>query len=172
MEESQLISTYRECVTPLYSYISRRCGADRGLAEDVTQEAWLRAVESWKKKGLPENPLAWLKTVARNLLLNYLRRAPPISLEKLPHDWERRFLGNGANREPTDHTAALIWGLSHLRPSQARLIEAFHIEGRKTAELAADLGITERAVEGRLRRARLKLKKKLEPVVGSGGELS
>ena len=172
MEESQLITVYRECVTPLYTYISRRCGADRGLAEDVTQESWLRAVESWKKKGLPEHPLAWLKVVARNLLLNYFRRAPVISIESLPPDWEGRFLGNGGKGESTDHSAALSWGLARIRPAQASLIEAFHLDGKKIGEIASDLGVSERAVEGRLRRARLKLKKKLEPVVGSEGGLS
>jgi len=169
MEETRLISTYRECVTPLYSYISRRCGGDRVLAEDVTQEAWLRAVESWKKKGFPDNPLAWLKTVARNLLLNYLRKTPHISLDSLPPDWERRFLENGDGRDDVECVATVCWGLARLRRKQSSLIEAFHLDGKSVGEIAADLGVSERAVEGRLRRARLKLKAKLEPVVGSGG---
>ena len=32
--------------------------------EDTVQEAFLRAVSNWQEKGLPEVPLAWLKTVA------------------------------------------------------------------------------------------------------------
>ena len=67
MEEAILVRPYDECVHALYEYASRRCGGDRGLAEDVTQEVWLRAVSTWKKDGLPDNPLAWLRTVARNL---------------------------------------------------------------------------------------------------------
>jgi RNA polymerase sigma-70 factor (ECF subfamily) len=172
MEESQLIDVYRECVVPLYFFVSRRCGTDRGLAEDVTQEAWLRAVESWKKKGLPQHPLAWLKVVARNLLLNYFRRASVISIESLPPDWEGALLGNGGSEEPSDHSAALSWGLARLKPAQARLIEAFHLDGKRIGDIASELGMSERAVEGRLRRARLKLKKTLEPMVGSAGGVS
>jgi RNA polymerase sigma-70 factor (ECF subfamily) len=169
MEEDTFVSTYRECVYPLYAYVSRRCGSDRGLAEDVTQEAWLRAARSWRKSGLPNNPLAWLKTVARNLLINYFRRAPHISLAALPKDWEQKVLGNGADSHGLDHSAAVSWGLARLRPGQAHLLEAYHLDGRRVAEIAAELGLSERAVEGRLRRARIKLRKKLEPLVGAGG---
>ncbi len=172
MEETTLVSTYQEFVRPLYAYVSQRCGADQSLAEDVTQEAWLRAVVAWKKSGLPDTPLAWLKTVAKNLLINYYRRTPMISLDALPHDWEERFLGNGTAKESSGHAAAVVWGLARLRPAQAHLIESFHLDGRKMSEIATDLGVSERAVEGRLRRARLKLRKKLEPLVGSEGGLS
>lgn len=169
MEDAELVSTYQKHVRPLYRYVSLRCGGDRSLAEDVTQEAWLRAVVAWKRSGLPDNPLAWLKTVARNLLINYYRRGPPISIERLPEGWEGRFSGDGRDAVSEDHSAAVAWGLARLRPGQARLIEAYHIEGLKVSEIASDLGLSERAVEGRLRRARIKLRKKLEPFVGSGG---
>jgi RNA polymerase sigma-70 factor (ECF subfamily) len=172
MEETTLIRTYQESVHPLYEYVSRRCGGDRSLAEDVVQEAWLRAVVAWEKAGFPETPLAWLKTVARNLLINYYRRAPLISLEALPPEWEGRFLGNGAHGDTPDHAATVSWGLARLRPGQARIIEAFHFDGMKVSEIAFEFGLSERAVEGRLRRARLKLRKKLEPVVGTRGGLS
>lgn len=36
---------YRQTIRPLYAYVSRRCGGDRALAEDVVQETWLRAVD-------------------------------------------------------------------------------------------------------------------------------
>lgn len=169
MEEATLISTYRECVEPLYAYVSRRCGGDRSLAEDVTQETWLRAVGDWKKSGLPDHPLAWLRTVARNLLINYYRRAPSISIEALPPDWEKSYLTNGVGWESIDHASAVNWGLARLRPAQSRLLEAFHLEGLKVSEIASQLGVSERAVEGRLRRARAKLRKKLEPLVRPGG---
>lgn len=169
MEADTVVQTYRDLVRPLYEYVSRRCGGDRALAEDVTQEAWLRAVDAWKCDGLPDSPLAWLKTVARNLLSNYYRRVPLLSLESLPESLEPRSLGKGVGWDRQDHAEALSWGLARLRPRQARLIEAFHLEGHTVAELASDMGLSERAVEGRLRRARAALRKKLEKVVGPGG---
>lgn len=44
------------------------------LAEDVTQEALLRALETWKLRGAPDNPGAWLMAAARNRALDVLRR--------------------------------------------------------------------------------------------------
>lgn len=44
------------------------------LAEDVVQEALLRALQTWSYRGVPDNPAAWLTQVAKNLALNSLQR--------------------------------------------------------------------------------------------------
>ncbi|HEX7241714.1 MAG TPA: sigma-70 family RNA polymerase sigma factor [Longimicrobiaceae bacterium] len=44
------------------------------LAEDVVQEALLRALREWPFRGVPDNPRAWLARVARNRALDLLRR--------------------------------------------------------------------------------------------------
>jgi RNA polymerase sigma factor (sigma-70 family) len=44
------------------------------LAEDVVQEALLRALRTWSFRGIPENPAAWLTQVAKNLALTALQR--------------------------------------------------------------------------------------------------
>src|SRR5215467_13380052 len=44
------------------------------LAEDVVQEAFCRAMEVWKFRGVPENPSAWLMATAKNCALDVLRR--------------------------------------------------------------------------------------------------
>src|SRR5262244_807980 len=44
------------------------------LAEDVVQEAFCRALEIWKFRGVPENPAAWLMATAKNGALDALRR--------------------------------------------------------------------------------------------------
>jgi RNA polymerase sigma factor (sigma-70 family) len=44
------------------------------LAEDVVQEAFCRALEVWKVRGIPENPAAWLMTTAKNRALDVIRR--------------------------------------------------------------------------------------------------
>lgn len=170
MDETTLIQTYRDSVHALYRFVSLRCGGDRTLAEDVTQETWLRAVRAWRDQGLPDSPIAWLKTVARNLLLNHFRGVRTISLEALPLDWVGQIAEDGNRWTDPDHAALLTWGLARLRPTQSRLLEAFHIEGRSVREIAQDEGLSERAVEGRLRRARQKLRRQLEPVVQSQEE--
>src|SRR3974390_1463399 len=44
------------------------------LAEDVVQDAFCRALEVWKLRGMPENPSAWLMATAKNRALDVLRR--------------------------------------------------------------------------------------------------
>jgi RNA polymerase sigma-70 factor (ECF subfamily) len=48
--------------------------ANLALAEDVVQDAFCRALQVWKVRGLPENPSAWLMTTAKNRALDVLRR--------------------------------------------------------------------------------------------------
>jgi RNA polymerase sigma factor (sigma-70 family) len=44
------------------------------MAEDVVQDAFCRALEVWKFRGVPDNPSAWLMATAKNRALDILRR--------------------------------------------------------------------------------------------------
>lgn len=44
------------------------------IAEDIASDTFLLASETWGIKGLPENPAAWLYTVAKNKAKDYLKR--------------------------------------------------------------------------------------------------
>lgn len=44
------------------------------IAEDITTDTFLLASEAWGLKGIPENPTAWLYTVAKNKTKDYLKR--------------------------------------------------------------------------------------------------
>jgi predicted RNA polymerase sigma factor len=44
------------------------------LAEDVVQDAFCRALEVWKFRGVPENPSAWLMATAKHRAIDVLRR--------------------------------------------------------------------------------------------------
>lgn len=44
------------------------------IAEDIASDTFLAAAETWGVKGLPENPAAWLYTVAKNKTKNHLKR--------------------------------------------------------------------------------------------------
>lgn len=43
-------------------------------AEDIASDTFLTATELWGLKGVPENPAAWLYTVAKNKTKNHLKR--------------------------------------------------------------------------------------------------
>src|SRR4051812_13707101 len=59
----------------LVAMITAHLGVERlQLAEDVVQEALVRALQTWPYRGVPENPAAWLMQTAKNLALDTLRR--------------------------------------------------------------------------------------------------
>src|ERR1700751_3974953 len=76
MQQAELIphlfrSEYRKIVSVLCNLF----GIDNiETAEDIVSDTFLLASELWGLKGLPENPAAWLYTVAKNKTKDYLKR--------------------------------------------------------------------------------------------------
>ena len=52
-----------------------RMTRDLELAEDLAQDALVSALEQWPKTGVPENPTAWLMTIAKRRGIDHFRRA-------------------------------------------------------------------------------------------------
>ena len=44
------------------------------MAEDVVQDALVSALETWKYRGMPDNPRAWLYRVAKNKAIDVIRK--------------------------------------------------------------------------------------------------
>src|ERR1044071_3359961 len=66
---------FRHEAGKLVSVLTGIFGFDRlQLAEDVVQEALVRALETWPYYGIPKNPAAWLTQTAKNLALDVVRR--------------------------------------------------------------------------------------------------
>ena len=170
--ESRIREIYAETIDALYGYASRKCGGDRQMAEDVTQEAWLRAVREWRKSGLPRVPLAWLIAVARNLILNQLRQRGRAPVSQVPPEELLSAIDGDRMSDSAEVASMVSRALAKLPGAQARLLEAFHFERAKVSELARTLGMSERAVEGRLRRARERLRREIEAVLKAEGGLA
>ncbi len=158
--EDNIRHLYRETIDDLYGLVSRRCDGDRALAEDITQEAWLRAVRAWYQDGLPDKPLAWLTTVAARLLSNHFRRPAELSLDA--SGGEPVSPDDEAVADRTARRSLVERALARLPGAQARLLEAFHFDRAPVGRIADSMGLSSRAVEGRLRRARQNLRKQIE----------
>jgi RNA polymerase sigma-70 factor, ECF subfamily len=152
--EDDIRTTYRATVDELFDFVFRRCRGDRELAEDITQETWLRAVDDWEKNGLPDRPAAWLARVAGRLLSNHRRHE---AVEQIT-DNDPDTIVNDDGAERRDQRSMVQRALEKLPAAQARLLETFHFERHPVAEIAASTGLSQRAVEGRLRRARQRLR--------------
>ncbi len=76
MEQTELIPhLFRTEYRKIVAVLSRLFGIEYiETAEDIVSDTFLRATELWGLKGLPENPTAWLYTVAKNKTKDYLKR--------------------------------------------------------------------------------------------------
>ena len=75
MNQQELIPhLFRTEFSKISSVLSRLFGVEYiGVAEDITSEVFLLALETWPYRGAPENPAGWLMQVARNRALDRLR---------------------------------------------------------------------------------------------------
>lgn len=76
MEQQELIPhLFRTEFTKITAVLCKLFGIEHiEIAEDIASETFLSALETWPFKGVPENPTAWLYTVAKNKAKNYLQR--------------------------------------------------------------------------------------------------
>jgi RNA polymerase sigma factor (sigma-70 family) len=76
MEEKELLPhLFRTEYRKIVSVLSHLFGIEHiEVAEDIVSDTFLSATELWSLKGIPENPTAWLYTVAKNKTKNYLKR--------------------------------------------------------------------------------------------------
>lgn len=76
MEQQELLPhLFRAEFTKITSVLGKFLGIEHiEIAEDIASETFLAAYETWTYKGIPENPTAWLYTVAKNKAKNHLAR--------------------------------------------------------------------------------------------------
>lgn len=76
MQEKELIPyLYRTEFRKITAVLCRSLGIEHiSVAEDLVGDTFLLAAETWGLKGLPQNPVAWLYTVAKNKAKDLLKR--------------------------------------------------------------------------------------------------
>jgi RNA polymerase sigma-70 factor (ECF subfamily) len=125
------------------------------LAEDVVQEALVKALELWPHRGVPGNPSAWLIQVARNRALDALRRES--SLAAKSGELVRLAQGTGAAAgEAMDDQLAMIFLCCHPDvPREGRVALTLKtVCGFSTGEIARAFLIQEATAAQRIVRAK------------------
>ena len=76
MDDNDIIPhLFKTEYSKMVSVLTRSFGLDHiETAEDIVSETFLSALDIWTYKGKPENPTAWLYSVAKNKLKNQLVR--------------------------------------------------------------------------------------------------
>jgi RNA polymerase sigma-70 factor (ECF subfamily) len=72
-QRRQLVALYDAAVADVYGYLVSRCGSVQ-VAEDLTAETFLAAVDAVRRGSVPDLQVAWLIGVARHKLVDHWRR--------------------------------------------------------------------------------------------------
>ncbi|MEO1330160.1 MAG: RNA polymerase sigma factor [Pseudomonadota bacterium] len=149
--------------TPRALALAFRMLRDQAEAEDVAQEAMLRAwriAPDWRPGGAKFS--TWLHRVTLNLCYDRLRKKKGAPLEDAPEP-EDPTPSVQAQLEEADGAAALRAALDTLPERQRAAIILRHYEERSNPEIAEALEVSVEAVESLLARGRRALRAALEP---------
>lgn len=135
-----------------------RAVKDRGAAEELFQEVWVRVIEARERYAPKARFITWLYTIAHNLLVDHWRKKG-LSLVALDGDEVSSESANPARQaEAREALARLVHALESLPAAQREAFVLHEEGGLSVAEIAAVTGVGEEAAKSRLRYAMTKLK--------------
>jgi RNA polymerase sigma-70 factor (ECF subfamily) len=150
-DEDAFRAWYETALPRVHRYLYHRCGRDRALAEELTQETFVEAIHSRRRFAGRDDPVTWVIGIARHRLADHFRR-----LER----HQRRVIALAAHAEtnaappmgePDDELAA---ALAALPASQRAAIVLRYLDDLPVREVARLLRRSEKAVESLLSRGR------------------
>jgi RNA polymerase sigma-70 factor, ECF subfamily len=138
---------------------------DVHAAEELAQEAFLRAYRDWHKVSAYDDPRGWLYRVAMRLAISRWRRLRTASAALARYGSPAEL--NGAD----DVSLSVLAALRKLPLAQRQVLVMHHMLGIPVSQIAADLDVAVGTVKARLARGRSALAPlvaDLEEVVGRG----
>ena len=168
MEERTLLpELFRKEYQKIVSVLCYRFGIHHiEVAQDIVSDTFLSATEIWRQKGLPDNPSAWLYTVASNKTKNYLKRESLFEQKLAP---QIRYLESAyaaeheidlSEKNITDSQLAMIFTLCNpCNPRASQVALALHLLCGFSIEEIAEAYLTNKdVIYKRVSRAKQKLK--------------
>jgi RNA polymerase sigma-70 factor (ECF subfamily) len=138
-------ASYRRLVVQLYAVVG-----NAGEAEDLVQDAFVRASASGSRFLKVENPEAWLRRTAINLhrnrwrkLRNYSRIRPELETRETRRDLPG-----------LEEHLIVVDALRHVPAPQREVLALHYLADLPVAEIASSLGVPEGTVKSRLMRGR------------------
>ena len=162
----------RRYQTRLFNFV-RSMVRNEELAEDITQESFVKAYYSLKKLQNPGSFKSWLFRIANNNTLDWLRKK---RLQVVDVDEQLRESYVDKRISPEDSTvrearAAHIYeALDQLKEDQRGILVMCDLQGLSYQEIAAVLKIPFGTVQSRIFYARRKLREHLDTSIIFGGE--
>lgn len=134
------------------------------IAEDIASDTFLKASEHWALNGIPDNPTAWLYTVARNKAKDYFKHTAifetKVRNEIIPESIENEGEFDYNGRIIADSQLAMIFAVCNpANPSESQICLALQILCGFSVEEIADAFLTKiETIRKRLQRGRKNLR--------------
>jgi RNA polymerase sigma-70 factor (ECF subfamily) len=157
---ARIAGIYADGWSRIVATMIRLTGGNWDLAEECAQDAFTRALQKWPEAGIPDQPLAWLTTTARNRVIDRMRRASMeaaklrevAAMEPEPPPY-------AADSEIPDERLELMFTCCHpsLNLDAQVALTLRSLAGMSTAEIARAFLVPERTMGQRLFRAKQKV---------------
>ena len=161
MDRTQAARLITEHAGPLFGFALKRCASIQD-AEDVAQEAALRAYQALLTREDVTDPVRYLWTVAHNVLANHYRDRSRMHVgvaEAAPA--EDDFESDLLDREALRRVRQEIARLSRI---QREIVVAYYFHRQKQSDIAAQMGLPLGTVKWHLFEAKKELKKNMETI--------
>ena len=175
-DDVRLRRAFDRCGDDLYRFIVLRVSGDRHAADDLLQQTCYEAARHRRMPGGEDAAQAWLFGIAKNLIRRHFRRlrrearfrvqvAAP-SADSTSSEVNGNELDAAGQSDIAPH---LLKAIAALSEADQQLILGSYFESRSHEELASAIGISVRAIEGRLYRARNALRAALSATLREDG---
>jgi RNA polymerase sigma-70 factor (ECF subfamily) len=162
MDSDAFAGFYQRSAPALRAYLVRVSG-NSALADDLTQESYLRFLCATCPEGGEVNYRRYLFRIATNLLRDHWRRPKTASIEDVP---EQLFAArDGLSR--IDSQAVLDPAMARMRPRERQLLWLAHAEGYSHREISEITGLSTAGIRLLLFRARRKIARLLRKQIGA-----
>lgn len=155
---------FRESYSLVLASVATRC-RDIDIAEEAVQDAMVEALRLWPLRGIPDNPPAWLTTVARRRAIDRIRRQTTLAmkseilagLERAAPGGSDEVVGSDAI---DDDRLQMLFACCHpsLSVDKQVALTLRTVGGLTTPEIASAFLVTEKTMAQRLVRAKSKVR--------------
>ena len=168
---AELGAFYTEHRSELIAHASRIL-KDRAKAEEVIQDALIKVMLAAPELESKDHALGYMHRTIENLCIDIFRiegrRPNLVVLDDASAELESKWVDNKDHVDviaAADDAAIVRQALAMLSPAERAALVMWEMEGRSTAEIAAELGIKESAVRHTVSRARASLRKVMSELI-------
>lgn len=181
------INSDQAAITQLYNmtkdnvyYTIKTMISDEDMAQDLTQDTFLKAMKNLGQLNEPAAFRGWIKKIARNMTIDILRKRKVISFSQMvsaDSDEAIEFEDDRPENLPEvvidrRETTRLIGEILGTLSAEQRVVtELFYYEGFSVKEIAEELGVSENTVKSRLKYARNKIEAGVKELEKKGTKL-